>query len=186
MLKAAARTSQKFASGHSAVRLLIVSYFMALAIGVIPGTDVTVLAEPFMPWVAARILSGVVVFGLASLILVGIHRRAAALLLAIVIFWASYVTMLSSEGAQVLGGFWRDLALIGALILTYAETEHATENDATAVLRNSPSGAPDNDQTSDHTSQILASVAVADARRTSKGNSRKAQFVEDLNHVRAS
>ena len=84
MAKAAARTSTDFSSGHSVVRLLIVSYFMAFAIGLIPGTDVTVLANPFMPLETARILTGSIVFGLACLILVGIQRRAAALLLAIV------------------------------------------------------------------------------------------------------
>ena len=186
MPKTAARTSTDFSSGHSVVRLLIVSYFMAFAIGLIPGTDVTVLASPFMPWVAARILTGSIVFGLACLILVGIQRRAAALLLAIVLFWASYVVMLSAEGAQSIGGFWRDLALIGALILTYADTENATQNDAAAVLGILPRGAAEESKPSGGSKGFLSPFSVVKVGRAAKRNSSKEQFVEDLNHVRAS
>jgi len=186
MRKAAARTSTNFKSGQSVVRLLIVSYFMALAIGLIPGTDITVLADPFMPWLSARILTGTIVFTLACLILVGIQRRAAALLLAIVLFWASYIVMLSAEGANILGGFWRDLALIGALILTYADTENATQNDAAAVLSYLPNGAPEGSRSPINLSRFLPSYAVAKVRGATKRKSSKAQFVEDLNHVRAS
>ncbi|MGI9389250.1 MAG: hypothetical protein ACR2O1_04255 [Boseongicola sp.] len=186
MPKAAARTSTKFSSGHSLVRLLIVSYFMAFAIGLIPGTDVTVLADPFMSPVAARVLTGTTVFILASLILVGFQRRAAALLLAIVLFWASYVTMLSANGAQNIGGFWRDLALIGALILTYADTENETQNDAAAVFNYLPQNGPENGKPSKNSRSLLESVTFADVGRKTERVTSKDQFIEDLNHVRAS
>ena len=186
MAKASVRTSTDFSSGHSVVRLLIVSYFMAFAIGLIPGTDVTVLANPFMPMGAARMLTGSIVFGLACLILLGIHRRAAALLLAIVLFWASYVVLLSAEGAQSIGGFWRDLALIGALILTYADTENATQNDAAAVLSYLPRGVTGDQKPTGNPKSILSTFAVVNVGRATKRNSSKEQFVEDLNHVRAS
>jgi uncharacterized membrane protein YphA (DoxX/SURF4 family) len=186
MRKAAARSTTNFKSGHSVLRLLIVSYFMTLAIGLIPGTDITVLADPFMPWISARILTGTIVFTLASLILVGIQRRAAALLLAIVLFWASYIVMLSAEGAHNIAGFWRDLALIGALILTYADTENATQNDAAAVLSYLPNGTSEGGRTPISASRLLQSYAVSKVRGATKRKSSKAQFVEDLNHVRAS
>ncbi len=159
---------------------------MAFAIGLIPGTDVTVLANPFMPLETARILTGSIVFGLACLILVGIQRRAAALLLAIVLFWASYVVLLSAQGAQSIGGFWRDLALIGALILTYADTENAKQNDAAAVLSILPRGLTENSNGSGKTKSVLSSFAMMKVGRATKRNSSKEQFVEDLNHVRAS
>jgi len=186
MRKAAAHSTNNFKSGHSVVRLLIVSYFMALAIGLIPGTDITVLADPFMPWISARILTGTIVFSLACLILVGTQRRAAALLLAIVLFWASYIAMLSAEGAHIIAGFWRDLALIGALILTYADTENAKQNDAAAVLSYLPNGAPEGSRPPIRPSRLLPSYAFAKVRGANKRNTSKAQFVEDLNHVRAS
>ena len=119
---AAIRKSQIF-SGHSAVRLLIVSYFIALALELINGTDLTVLATPFMPEVFAKIVSGLGVVGLSAMILLDYHRRLAALLLAIVLFWCSYLATLSPSGLEDIGSFWRDLALIGALLLTYADAE---------------------------------------------------------------
>jgi uncharacterized membrane protein YphA (DoxX/SURF4 family) len=138
MRKAAANRSTSPISGHTIVRILIASYFMALAIGLIPGTDPAILISWLMPWIAARIVTGALVFTLALMILVGVQRRAAALLLAIVIFWASYMTLLALPGAEDIGSFWRDLALIGALILTYADAEDLGHNDAVAVFRHLP------------------------------------------------
>lgn len=121
MAKAANRLPTPPISGHTAVRLLISSYFIALGTGAIGGTDLSVLLVPFLPATAAKIITGAAVALLACLVLVGIHRRAAALLLAIALFWSSYLSLLSSSGHADIGGFWRDLALIGALILTYAD-----------------------------------------------------------------
>ena len=186
MPKATTRTSANFSSGLSIVRLLIVSYFMALAIGLIPGTDFTVLAAPFMPWGVARVLTGAIVFGLSCLVLIGLQRRAAALLLAITLFWASYVTLLSAETLQYLGGFWRDLALIGALILTYSDRENATQNDVVAVLGYLPQNKTDAANAASYRSRLLPAIAMAKVRRGANRTSSKEQFVEDLNHVRAS
>ncbi len=107
-------------SGHTVVRILIVSYFIALALHVIPGTDISALLKPFLPPVWATLLTsaGVIVF--STMIITGFQRRAAALLLALATFWASYMAMLNAP-VHELGAFWRDLALIGALILTYAD-----------------------------------------------------------------
>lgn len=110
-------------NGHSAIRLLIVSYFVALALGLISGTNLAVLATPFMPMGAAKIISGLGVIGLSAMILFGVHRRLAALLLAIILFWCSYLAFVSPSGIEDIGSFWRDLALIGALLLTYADAE---------------------------------------------------------------
>ncbi|MDJ1015647.1 MAG: hypothetical protein QNJ35_03965 [Paracoccaceae bacterium] len=134
MRKAAARRNFELLTGHAVVRLLIVSYFMALSLGVISGTDVSVLAGPFLPDLPARVLTSGAVFGLAAMILLGVHRRAAALLLAIAMFWASYLTMLSAP-VDELGAFWRDLALIGALILTYADAERIAGDPAPEFQR---------------------------------------------------
>lgn len=119
---ASLRNSEIF-SGHSAIRLLIVSYFMALALGLIKGADLSVLAAPFLPAMFAKIVSGLGVLGLSAMILFGYHRRLAALLLAIILFWCSYLTSVSPAGLEDIGSFWRDLALIGALLLTYADAE---------------------------------------------------------------
>lgn len=107
-------------SGHSVVRLLIVSYFVALSFGVIEGTDISVLVSAVLPETFAQIVASGIVLALCAMILFGWHRQAAALILALSVFWASYLAMIASPDEQ-LGAFWRDLALIGALVLSYAD-----------------------------------------------------------------
>lgn len=172
------RSSQIF-SGHFAIRLLIVSYFTALALGIIKGVDLAVLATPFMPAIFAKIVSGLGVVGLSAMILFGYHRRVAALLLAVVLFWCSYLATLSPLGLGDIGSFWRDLALIGALLLTYADAEGDKLAPAYGTL---PQGG-----------QIAAGRSCETSARTDKPRSQrpgdappKALFREDFDIVRAS
>jgi uncharacterized membrane protein YphA (DoxX/SURF4 family) len=111
------------ATGANLIRIVIASYFLALGAGVIPGTDVSALFSAVLPAPWAALLSGGLVFGLAYLVLVGVWLRPAALLLALVMFWASYISAAQAGFGPQLGSFWRDMALIAALILTYAETD---------------------------------------------------------------
>ena len=170
----ALRTSNTF-SGNFAIRLLIVSYFMALALGLITGTDLAVLADPFMPPVAANVVSGLGVFALSAMILFGFHRRLAALLLAIILFWCSYLASISPAGLEDIGSFWRDLALIGALLLTYADAESDPHAPAYGTL---PQGGQ------------IASGSTPPTEHVNAENSREALpktlFREDFDIVRAS
>lgn len=111
------------ATGANLIRILIASYFLALGAGVIPGTDVSALFAAVLPAPYAGLLAGGIVFVLAYLVLIGAWLRPAALLLALVMFWSSYISVSHMGFAEQLGGFWRDMALIAALILTYAETD---------------------------------------------------------------
>ena len=96
-------------------RLLIISYFVAIALGLITGIDVSLMAKPFLPELLALYLMRLVVLSLCGLVLFGIFRRPAALVLALVVFWTSYLSLYA--GGEI-GAFWRDLALIGGLLLT--------------------------------------------------------------------
>lgn len=117
------------------LRIVIASYFLAGAIGIIPGTDLTPLFAHFIPIDAARLAGGALVFALAYLVMIGVWLRGAALTLGILTFCSSYVKMLELGMASELGGFWRDLALIAALILTYAETDPRNYAKRTPVRR---------------------------------------------------
>ncbi len=111
------------ATGANLIRILIASYFLALGAGVIPGSDISALFAAVLPDPHAGLLAGAIVFALAYMVLVGVWLRPAALLLALVVFWSSYISVSHLGFADQLGGFWRDMALIAALILTYAETD---------------------------------------------------------------
>ncbi|MCV6594803.1 MAG: hypothetical protein OIF48_17770 [Silicimonas sp.] len=107
-------SSQAFAASHL-TRVLILSYFVALALGLIKGADLSFLLSPLLSQPDATILTSGLVVALSALVLFGVWRRPAALILALTLFWASYLTMFSSGD---LAGFWRDLALIGGLLMT--------------------------------------------------------------------
>ncbi|WP_347310095.1 hypothetical protein [Defluviimonas sp. SAOS-178_SWC] len=113
------RNAQLNQSGQNLVRIVIASYFLAVSLGLIPGTVAWPLTAPFLPEPYADLAGKAVIFTTAYLVLVGAWLRVSALLLATVLFWSSYIQNISSNNLE---GFWRDLALIGALILTYTQT----------------------------------------------------------------
>lgn len=109
-------------TGQTLIRIVIASYFIASASGIIPGMQAGILFEPVLEPDVAYLAGAATVFCLAFLILTGYALRAAALVLSIMLFWSSYLTMIDLGLAEQLGFFWRDLALIGALMLTYLGT----------------------------------------------------------------
>ncbi len=125
-----ARAQNLGQNGQNLVRIVIASYFLAISLGLIPGTTALALTEPFLPEPYADAASKAVIFATAYLVLLGVWLRLSALLLATLLFWSSY---LENIGAGNLEGFWRDLALIGALILTYTQTMPRAESRRAAI-----------------------------------------------------
>ncbi len=134
MGKAAARRLVFTLSTEGVTRLLISSYFVGLGLGIVDGADVGVLARPFLNVPASEIISGTIVVVLAMMVLFGLRRRPAALLLSLIVFWASYLTMVVESGSDHIGPFWRDLALIGALLLTYGDGRNTITIDPAATF----------------------------------------------------
>jgi uncharacterized membrane protein YphA (DoxX/SURF4 family) len=106
-------------AAQMSVRMLIASYFMATAVGSIPGADTGALLAPLLNEPLSRVVAGSIVFTLATMVLIGKQTRLAALLLGLLTFYASYLHMVQMGIDHVLGAFWRDMALIAALMLTY-------------------------------------------------------------------
>lgn len=102
-------------------RLLITSYFIALGLGQIDGTDVGLLLAPISLHLAEGPLSGVLLVVLASMVLFGVFRSYATVALALLVFWASYLTMMVQHGNTHVAGFWRDVALICGLLLSHGK-----------------------------------------------------------------
>lgn len=109
-------------NAQNLLRITIASYFIAGAIGLIPGSSLLPLTARILPAPVAGPVATLAVFGLAYLVMIGLWLRGAALTLGLLTFWASYLRMLDLGLAKELGTFWRDLALIAALMLTYADT----------------------------------------------------------------
>lgn len=109
------------ATAQNLLRIVIASYFLAVALNLIPGTSLTILASQVLPAHVAEPLSAMVVFALAFLVMIGLYMRPAALVLGLMTLFASYLQMIELGVLDELGTFWRDLVLISALMLTYAE-----------------------------------------------------------------
>ncbi|MDG4650347.1 hypothetical protein P6F26_18025 [Roseibacterium sp. SDUM158017] len=106
-------------AAQTTLRMLIASYFIAAASGSIPGSDTAVLFSPVLPAPLDRIAGSSVVMALSIMVMIGSRTRLAAMLLGLMTFCASYLHMVDLGLERVLGFFWRDMALIAALMLTY-------------------------------------------------------------------
>ncbi len=109
-------------TGQNLIRVLIASYFIAVSVGMISGTDATPLAATFLPPVQAQFVGSATLFILGYMVMTGIWLRPAALILGLIIFWSSYIVNFGTGATAVVGDFWRDLTLVGALMLTYMKS----------------------------------------------------------------
>ena len=97
------------------IRLLIASYFMALAgyeVGVksvFVSIDHTVLDH------VIDLLRPAAILAAAFLLLIGLYVRSAALVLALIVFWTSHMTHYGQDGTADIVSYFNDLALIGAM-----------------------------------------------------------------------
>ena len=106
---------------NATARVLIASYFIAVALGVIIDPNGILKLEAFsnMPnyvrWPSAsfEMLT-------AISILVGFQTRMSVALLALYVFWSSFIFNYIPSNDLAIGSFWRDLAMIGGLLLLFA------------------------------------------------------------------
>lgn len=117
------------------LRILIASYFIAVALKLIPGTQFASLFGLIADQGTAHLLTSLTVFSLAYMVMIGCCLRLAALLLGLMTFFAAFVTYFGAPLAGDLGAFWRDIALVSALMLTYVSRRPETAPTPTRVAR---------------------------------------------------
>jgi uncharacterized membrane protein YphA (DoxX/SURF4 family) len=110
-------------AAQTVLRILIASYFLAVALQIIPGTNLGALFSPLLPAPFDGATAAGIVFILSFMVMIGVGTRGAALIIALMTFYASYLAMVELGVDQELGAFWRDIALIAALLLTYSEPQ---------------------------------------------------------------
>jgi hypothetical protein len=106
-------------SGHVLIRLLIASYYIGAASGAIPYEAGRAFAALLLPAPLAGLFFTGFLFTTAYLVLIGRQMRGAALLLALFIFWAGWFASYGPDAFRSFDAFWRDLAMIGGILLTY-------------------------------------------------------------------
>lgn len=158
-------------------RLIIVSYFLALGFGVIPGSEIWRLTAPLLPDTFAGLVANALVITLATCVLLGVYRRTAALVLAMVVFWPGYLAMMAS--AEAVGGFWRDLALISGLLMCAGIGGQADPDHVAAEDRTTPTPGP-----AQAHEQVLVASHQIDARPRTR--SVQERFRQDFDLVRLS
>lgn len=106
---------------HATARVLIASYFMAKAGGLIidPTGMEQFLAVSNVPDYLMWPNAGFELMA-AFAIMVGFQTRTAAALLALYLFWSSFILNYQPGDPYAIGAFWRDLAMIGGLLLLFS------------------------------------------------------------------
>jgi len=138
---------------YVAARVMIATFFIGKAIGLIsdPNGMGQFLMQSNVPqyllWpnVAFEFIA-------AFSIMIGLQTRLAAGLLAIYLFWSSYMLHFATGNIESVGMFWRDLALIGGLvlILSHRHSKFAIDN---VLIRNA-------DETAKDTAPVLEGDAI--------------------------
>jgi putative oxidoreductase len=104
--------------GHVGARVLIASYFVARAGGLIvdPASMGQFLAVSDVPDYLLWPNAGFELIA-ALAIMLGFQTRMAAALLALYLFWSSFILNYVPGDPISIGAFWRDLAMIGGLLM---------------------------------------------------------------------
>lgn len=121
--------------GHMALRLLLSSYFIGMATGVVPYEPGRALAEILVPAPYSQFAFAAFLFTTSFLIIVRPRSRGAALLLANFVFWSAWHASFGAQGTRDVAEFWRDLTLVGALFLTYAPSITSENGRLPTILR---------------------------------------------------
>lgn len=107
-------------TGLNLIRIVIGSYFMALSLDLIEGSDPRVIFLPFLDPAAADLVTTVFLFSVTVAFMCGLFLRLTSLMLATFTLASSYVTnFMMPETAQI-AEFWRDLTLVCAILLCYS------------------------------------------------------------------
>ncbi len=118
----AAATPQMSQSGLNLLRIVLASYFIALSLGLIEGTNTTLILHHAASPKIADFAANTSVFLLAYLVLMGMWLRPAALLLGTFVLAASAYATFVYHPPQLMSDFWRDIALVSGLMMTYLQT----------------------------------------------------------------
>ncbi len=100
-------------SPRAATRIVATFAVGAMALDLVDGIDLTQFRFAGIAPPLSTALPGSLMIALAACVLFNIQRKAAGVLLSLILFTAAYRTMLTT---QDIVGFWRDLALIVALV----------------------------------------------------------------------
>ncbi len=122
-------------TGLNLIRIVIGSYFTAIALGLIEGVDPAVLFVSLLARPLADLAGVAVLFSLAVAFMSGFGLRLTALSLAAFVLSSSAAQNYLLSDRPDTSGFWRDLALVGAVMMCYATLHLGDLRRASIILR---------------------------------------------------
>lgn len=107
-------------TGLNLIRIVIGSYFMAIALGLIEGTEPKAMFIPYLDTETSDLIGTMLLFAITTAFMAGLFLRQSSLMLAIFIFGSSLAeNFLTYEHASI-SNFWRDLTMVCAVLLSYS------------------------------------------------------------------
>lgn len=127
-------------SGLNLVRIVIASYFMAAALGLIEGTNAGPLLTPWLGQEQGTNIGGAFTFLAAYFLLCGIAPKVSAVLLVSTVLSANVAGLTGGVDAALgqLDHFWRDMAMTCSLILIWMMPDSRTARRRRSIIRKKP------------------------------------------------
>lgn len=107
-------------TGRSLIRIVIGSYFVAISTGLVHGVDRAALFSAIMTPPQAEQAGSATLMVLSIVFMSGLLLRLSALMLALFVLCSSLIQNQFLLGPIGFSAYWRDMALVCAILLTYA------------------------------------------------------------------
>ncbi|QIE44237.1 hypothetical protein G5B38_01095 [Pseudohalocynthiibacter aestuariivivens] len=114
-------------TGRNLIRIVIGSYFAAVALDFSAGVDPAALFAPVMPYAVADLVGSSLLLAAAIGYVLGAGLRLSALSLAVFVISSTLVQNFVSFSPSNISGFWRDLAMVCAVLSAYANQTNRNE-----------------------------------------------------------
>lgn len=122
-------------TGLNLIRIVIGSYFMAISLDLISGLDPSALFSAYLPEHIARPAGTTLLFALSVAFMSGLFLRMMSLMLAIFVLSSSVFQNYIGPETTTVSSFWRDLALVCGILLSYCSLRRWEMRDAALLLR---------------------------------------------------
>ncbi len=122
-------------TGRNLIRIVVGSYFAAVALDFSHGFDPAALFAPMMPYPVADLVGSALLLAAAIGFMMGAGLRISALSLAVFVITSSLAQNFVSFAPGNISEFWRDLAMVCAVLSSYA---HQTDRNEVTLITPRP------------------------------------------------
>lgn len=108
-----------FVLAMNLIRIALGSYFIGVALDLLPGVNQRALFLPYMTYELADLVGSALLFCISVAFMTGLMTRTYALALAMFVMCSSVVQNFFPYDAAHLAEFWRDITLSAAVLMAY-------------------------------------------------------------------